>query len=234
MTELVVVARPAQLAQPVAEWLELEVSRAIAERGRCALALSGGRTPEPAYRELALAATIDWTRVEVFFADERGVPPDHVDSNYRMVHLALLSRVPLPANQIHRMEAERSDRDTAAQDYEQLLPSALDILVLGMGPDGHTASLFPGSGAMDERQRRVLPVIGTKPPPERMTITPPVIETARKVIVLASGEDKATMVARALEGPLAPKAVPAQLARRGTWFLDHAAAARLTAPRITA
>jgi 6-phosphogluconolactonase len=234
MTELVVVARSTQLAQPVAEWLELEVSRSITERGRCALALSGGRTPEPAYRELALAPSIDWTRVAIFFADERGVPSDHVDSNYRMVQLALLSRVSIPSNQIHRMEAERSDRDSAAREYEQLLPSALDILVLGIGPDGHTASLFPGSAALDERQRLVLPVIGTKPPPERMTITPPVIETARKVIVLASGEDKAAMVARALEGPLAPKAVPAQLARRGTWFLDQAAAARLTATRITA
>jgi 6-phosphogluconolactonase len=234
MTELVVVARPAELARPAAEWLELEVSRAIAERGRCALALSGGRTPEPAYRELALAQSIDWTRVEVFFADERAVPPDDADSNYRMVHLALLSRVPIPADQVHRMEAERADRDAAARAYERLLPRSFDILLLGIGPDGHTASLFPGSPALDEWQRLVLPVIGTKPPPERLTITPPVIEAARKVVVLASGEDKAAMVARALEGPVAPKTVPAQLARRGVWFLDQLAAGRLTAPRITA
>jgi 6-phosphogluconolactonase len=234
MTELVVVARPAELARPAAEWLELEVSRAITERGRCVIALSGGRTPEPAYRELALAASLDWKRVEVFFADERGVAPDHPDSNYRMVHLALLSRVAIPADQVHRMEAERPDRDAAAREYERLLPRPLDIILLGIGPDGHTASLFPGSAALDERQRLVVPVLGAKPPAERMTITPPVIEAARKVVVLASGEDKAAMVARALEGPLAPKAVPAQLARRGIWFLDQAAAARLTAPRITA
>ena len=234
MSELIVVARPAELARPAVEWLELEVSRAISERGRCTLALSGGRTPEPVYRELTSASGIDWKRVEIFFSDERAVAPDHPDSNYRMVRAALLSRVPIPAGQVHRMEAERADRDAAARDYERLLPRALDILLLGIGPDGHTASLFPGSAALDERQRLVLPVLGAKPPAERMTITPPVIEAARKVAVLASGEDKAAMVARALEGPLAPKAVPAQLARRGTWLLDQAAAARLTAPRITA
>jgi len=234
MTELVVVARPAELARPVAEWLEQEVNRALTERGRCALALAGGRTPEAAYRALASASSIDWKRVEIFFGDERAVAPDHPDSNYRMVHLALLSRVAIPADQVHRMEAERPDRDAAAREYERLLPRALDIILLGIGSDGHTASLFPGSAALDQRQRLVLPVLGAKPPAERMTITPPVIEAARKVVVLASGEDKAAMVARALEGPLAPRAVPAQLARRGIWFLDQAAAARLTAPRITA
>jgi 6-phosphogluconolactonase len=234
MTELVVVARAAELARPAAEWLELEVTRAIADRGRCALAVAGGRTPEPAYRELASAASIDWKRVEVFFSDERAVAPDDPESNYRMVRLALLSRVPIPADQVHRMEAERADRDAAAREYERLLPRPLDILLLGIGPDGHTASLFPGSAALDERERLVLPVIGPKPPAERLTITPPVIAAARRVAVLASGADKAAMVARAIEGPLTPKAVPAQLARRGTWFLDQGAAARLTAPRITA
>jgi 6-phosphogluconolactonase len=98
-----------------------------------------------------------------------------------------------------------------------------------MGPDGHTASLFAGSDALDERRRLVVPVVGARPPAERLTITPPVIEAARKVAVIATGEDKAAMVARAIEGPLAPEAVPAQLARRGIWFLDRAAAARLAA-----
>jgi 6-phosphogluconolactonase len=101
-----------------------------------------------------------------------------------------------------------------------------------MGPDGHTASLFPGSAALDERQRLVMPVIGAKPPAQRLTITPPVIEAARRVAVTATGEDKAAMVARAIEGPLAPKEVPVQLARRGSWFLDEAAAGRLTTRRV--
>ena len=228
MTELVVVPTPSELARPAAEWLELEVTTAIAARGACTVCLAGGRTPEPVYRELASASSIDWTRVDVFFGDERAVPPDHPDSNYLMVHRVLLSHVPLPAGQVHRMEAERSDREAAAREYERSLPRQLDILVLGMGSDGHTASLFPGSAALDERQRLVVPVIGAKPPPERLTITPPVIEAARRVAVMATGQDKAAMVARAIEGPLAPKDVPVQLARRGSWFLDQAAAGRLT------
>ena len=233
MTDLILVSSPEELARQAAEWLGLEVTRAIAARGSCALALAGGRTPEPVYAELAGGSSIDWSLVDVFFSDERAVPPDHPDSNYRMVHWTLLSRVPIPAGRIHRMEAERDDRDAAAREYERSLPPRLDVLVLGMGTDGHTASLFPGSPALDERNRLVVPVLGAKPPPERLTITPPVIEAARKVAVIATGEDKALMVARALEGALAPKAVPAQLARAGIWFLDQAAAARLTHPRVT-
>ncbi|MFL5402074.1 MAG: 6-phosphogluconolactonase [Gemmatimonadales bacterium] len=201
MTESIVMSDPASLVRPAAEWLDFEVTRAIAERGWCALALAGGRTPEPIYRELALGSNIDWQQVNVFFGDERAVPPDHPDSNYRMVHLALLSRVPIPSGQVHRMEAERPDREAAAQEYERALPPRLDILLLGMGPDGHTASLFPGSAALDERHRLVVPVVGPKPPAERLTITPPVIAAARKVAVIATGEDKAGMVARAIEGP---------------------------------
>jgi 6-phosphogluconolactonase len=232
MTELIVVSTPAELARPAAEWLGLEVTRALAERGSCALSLAGGRTPEPVYRELALESRIDWERVDVFFGDERAVPPDHPDSNYFMVQRTLLARVPIPAGNVHRMEAERADREAAARDYERALPLRLDVLLLGMGPDGHTASLFPGSDAMDEQHRLVLPVVGAKPPAERLTITPPVIRAARRVAVIATGEDKAVMVARAIEGSLAPKAVPVQLARRGCWFLDQAAAARLTTRKV--
>ena len=232
MTELIVGSRPAELARQAAQWLELEMTRAIAERGWCRICLAGGRTPEPVYRELAAGSSIDWRKVSVFFGDERAVPPDHPDSNYLMVHLALLSRVPIPAGNVRRMEAERADRDAAAREYERSLPPRLDVLFLGMGPDGHTASLFPGSAALEERHRLVVPVLGAKAPAERLTITPPVIEASRKLAVIATGEDKAVMVARAIEGPLEPKAVPVQVARRGCWFLDRAAAARLTAQRV--
>jgi 6-phosphogluconolactonase len=234
MTALIVASTEGELVREAAEWLEHEVTGTVAARGSCSLALAGGRTPEPVYRRLAAASRIDWSSVEVFFGDERAVPPHDPESNYHMVHAALLSRVPIPSANVHRMEAELLDRDAAAREYEAVLPAHLDVLVLGMGPDGHTASLFPGSPVLDERRRLVVPVIGPKPPPERLTITPPVIEAASKVAVLASGEDKAAMVARALEGPLTPKVVPVQLARRGVWFLDQLAAARLTAPRITA
>jgi 6-phosphogluconolactonase len=233
MTELIVVPASSLLARPAAEWLELEMNRAIAGRGACSVCLAGGRTPEPVYRELASVSSIDWSRVDVFFGDERAVPPDHPESNYLMVHRVLLSRVPVPASQVHRMEAERGDREAAAREYERVLPPRLDVLVLGMGPDGHIASLFPGSAVLDERQRLVVPVVGAKAPVDRLTITPPVIEAARGVAVIATGEDKAAMVARAIEGPLAPKEVPAQLARRGSWFLDEAAAGRITTRRVS-
>ena len=226
------VPTPSELARPAADWLELEMNRAIAGRGACSVCLAGGRTPEPVYRDLSLASSIDWTRVDVFFGDERAVPPDHPESNYLMVHRVLLSRAPVPAGQVHRMEAERGDREAAAREYERLLPPRLDILMLGMGSDGHIASLFPSAAALDERQRLVVPVIGAKAPVERLTVTPLVIEAARRVAVMATGEDKAAMVARAIEGPLALKEVPAQLARRGSWFLDDAAAGRLTTRRV--
>jgi 6-phosphogluconolactonase len=232
MTELIVASEPGELVRQAADWLALGVTRAITERGSCALGLAGGRTPQPVYQALAAESSVDWERVDVFFSDERAVPPDHPDSNYLMVRLALLSRVPIPGGRVHRMEAERPDREAAAREYERALPPQLDILLLGMGPDGHTASLFPGSAALDERHRLVVPVVGAKPPAERLTITPPVIEAARQVAVIAIGEDKAAMVARAIEGALAPEAVPVQLARRGRWFLDTAAAARLTARRV--
>jgi 6-phosphogluconolactonase len=232
MTDLIVQSDPAELARQLAHWLDLEMSRAIAERGSCGLALAGGQSPEPAYRELAAASSVDWKKVDLFFGDERAVPADHPDSNYRMLRWALLSRVPIPSGHVHRMKAERSDREAAAREYERLLPPRLDVLLLGIGADGHTASLFPGSAAVDEQYRLVVPVLGPKPPAERLTITPPVIEAARKLAVIATGEDKAAMVARALEGPLAPKSVPAQLARRGVWFLDQAAAARLRARKV--
>ena len=158
------------------------------------------------------------------------VPRDHADSNFRMAMEALLSRVPIPPARIHRMEAERQDLDAAAAAYGDLLPAALDVLVLGMGADGHTASLFPGSPALAERERRVVVVDGPKPPRRRMTITPPVIAAARHVVVLVTGKEKAAAVARAVDEATPASEIPAALARHGVWFLDRAAAARLARP----
>ncbi len=208
------------LAAELASWLAREVSAAVAARGRCALALPGGTSPGAPLAALgagALGASVDWPRVDVYFGDERAVPPDDPESNYRMV------KVP---PRVHRMEAERKDLERAAAEYAGLLPERLDVLLLGMGPDGHTASLFPGSPALSEA-RRVVQVVAPKPPPVRLTITPPVIEAAREVAVLATGAGKADMVRRALEGPRAVREVPVQLAARGVWFLDPAAASRL-------
>lgn len=226
----IVVVEAPRLAEAAAEWFAAAVAEDVRRRGHCAVALAGGETPRPLYERLArepLAARIDWRALDVYFGDERAVPPRDPASNYGMAAAILLARVPLPAARIHRMEAERSDRDAAARDYERLLPERLDILLLGMGPDGHTASLFPGAAALDQRERLVVPVTGPKAPAERLTITPPVIAAARRVAVLAAGAQKAATVARALQGPERPRDLPVQLALRGVWFLDRAAAAQL-------
>ena len=167
----------------------------------------------------------------MYFGDERAVPPDHPDSNFGMARRTLLDHVPVRSDQVHRMAADRPDLAAAADDYARLLPPCLDILLLGMGPDGHTASLFPGSAALSETERLVVAVPAPPPPiaPQvaRMTITPPVIDAARQVVMLVTGEGKAALLARVLDGPPDPAALPAQLARRGTWIVDRAAATQL-------
>jgi 6-phosphogluconolactonase len=223
----VVAADGAAMARLAAEWLAGEIRVAATLRGACTLGLSGGSTPRPAYEALAagpLEEPVPWNRVHVFFGDERAVPPDHPESNYRMASEALLRRVSVPAGNVHRMEAEAADAEAAAQRYAALLPGALDVLVLGVGADGHTASLFPGSPALRERSRRVVPARAPRPPERRLTITPPVIAAARRILVLAAGADKAEPVARALLAAGTPDEVPARLARDGVWFLDQAAA----------
>jgi 6-phosphogluconolactonase len=224
------VTEASRLADAAAEWIAAALAADVRRQGRCAFALSGGGTPRPVYERLArdpLATRVSWPDVDIFFGDERAVPPDHPASNYGMAMAALLRRVNVSAPRVHRLEAERPDRDAAARDYERLLPERLDLLLLGMGSDGHTASLFPGSPALGQWERLVVPVTGPQAPAERLTITPPVIAAARRVAVLVAGAEKAAMVARALQGPERPRETPVQLARRGVWFLDRAAAARL-------
>lgn len=194
------------------------------------MALCGGLTPVAVYQVLA-ALPVRWRDVAIFFGDERAVPADHADSNYAMARRTLLDRVPILPERIHRMPAERTDADGAAREYEAGLPPQLDILLLGMGPDGHTASLFPGSPAVLERSRRVVavasPPLPIQPQVRRMTITPPVIGAARQVVVMARGSDKAVILRRILEGPEQPTTLPAQCARGGTWIVDQEAAAQL-------
>ncbi len=191
------------------------------------LVVAGGSTPGPVYEWLARSGAVPWERVEIWFGDERCVPPDDPGSNYRMAKETLLDPAAIPPERVHRMEAERADRDGAAAAYARILPGRLDVLLLGMGEEGHTLSLFPGSAALRERERRVVPVTTPKPPPGRLTLTPPAVEGARRIFVLARGEGKAEAVARALEGPLDVDACPVQLARSGGWLLDEAAAGRL-------
>jgi 6-phosphogluconolactonase len=231
-TELVVVERAA-FADSAARRLAAEIRRVLETRERCSLALSGGSTPGPVYQGLAaeLPDREPWRRIDVYFGDERCVPPDDPASNYRMAREALLDRVPVGRPQVHRMEGERADHDEAARAYDTVLPERLDLLVLGLGDDGHTASLFPGAPSLAESRRRVIAASAPTSPRDRLTITPPVIRDARLTIGLVTGAVKAAALARVIDGPYDPDRTPGQLARAGLWIADTAAAARLEARR---
>jgi 6-phosphogluconolactonase len=227
---LVVVPDARALARRAAERILQAVRAAVADRGRCSVALAGGSTPRATYEVLgssALAAALPWAGVDWYFGDERAVAPDHAESNYRAAVETLFAGRPEALATVHRMPADALDLEASARAYGERLPAALDLLLLGMGEDGHTASLFPGSPALTERAARVAVVTGPKPPNPRLTVTPPVLEAARTTLVLVSGAGKAEALARTLEGPLDPAVTPAQLARSGTWIVDREAAGGL-------
>ncbi len=224
------VVESSELPKFAADLVARLIRQAAASRtGPISLALAGGSTPRAMHEALARLPDVPWQRVAIYFGDERCVPPDSPDSNFRMARESLLERVPIPAEQVYRMPAEQADRALAARTYAGLLPASLDLLILGIGEDGHTLSLFPGASSIGETELRVLPVIGPKPPPERLTLLPSAIAAARDVLMLASGAGKAEAVKRALEGDWDPSATPAQLARDAFWVLDVAAASALTA-----
>jgi 6-phosphogluconolactonase len=208
-----------------AAWIAEALRAALAARDRASVALSGGNSPRRVYEELA-SLPIDWGRVHVFFGDERCVAPDHPDSNYRMAREALLDRVQAP--HVHRMQGERTDREAAAAEYAALLPDRLDLIVLGLGEDGHTASLFPGHDWSRPVGRSVIAVAGAaKPPPFRLSVTPDVIWAAAARLVLATGEGKAEQVRLALAAEAQPALYPVHTVRAAWWLLDRAAASRL-------
>ncbi len=205
---------------------------AIAARGRFTLALSGGSTPRPLYQLLATDEwrdQIDWARVHLFWGDERAVAPDHADSNYRLAREALIDHVPIPDGQVHRIHGE-VDPEAAAAAYEQTLRSVagdgLDLVLLGLGRDGHTASLFPNRPAGREATRWV---VADQDPTgrARITLTPPAINAARTVAFIVTGADKALVLQAVREGSPAPDLLPAQrigpLHGRLVWIVDHAA-----------
>ena len=204
------------------------VAHALATRTRFRIAVSGGRTPAELYRRLARAPGVEWDRCDVFFVDERAVPPDHPDSNWRLVTEHWLVPLEDRAPHAHRMRGEAADLEAAAREYETLLETPLDLVVLGIGEDGHTASLFPGSPWTHERDRRVVVVSDSpKPPARRLTITPRVLGEARELMMLATGAEKAGAVARALAPAGEVSECPARLAREGGWWLDRVAAGLL-------
>jgi len=225
-------------AERIAAW-----AQEAAARGRFTAVLSGGRTPLAVYGLLAadpLRGRILWPSVHLFWADERCVPPDHPDSNFRAAREPLLDRVPIPAENVHRMEGERGPGD-AADRYERGLRTffepgeppqpRFDVVLLGCGEDGHTASLFPGSHAVRESSKWVLPVRADDARGRRITLTPAAINAGRRIVFLATGSRKAGIVKHVLEGPRDPDRFPAQTVRPVSgdlhWWVDAEAAALL-------
>lgn len=218
--------------------------KSIAARGRFAVALSGGSTPKSLYSLLASSyANFDWNHTFLFFGDERHVPPTDAESNFRMVNEALLSKISIPAENVFRVHAEKPDAGEAAADYEDLLRRffelkpgefpRFDLIFLGMGPDGHTASLFPDSEGLKEQAKLVIANWVEKFKTYRITFTFPVLNAAAQCIFMASGPDKADMVHQVLEGHNRPP-YPSQQVQPANgvlhWMLDEPAAAKLSTP----
>ncbi len=226
-----------RLIEAVAHRTVHAIEAAIAERGRCAWALSGGRTPVDAFRKLAAEpyrSSMEWDRLDVFWGDERVVPADHAESNYNAAREALLDRVPLPERNVHRVRTGLG-ADGAADDYGRVLGDAFGsarprfgLVWLGMGVDGHTASLFPGSGAAGERERMVAAVRTDDGGPQRVTLTVPALNAARETLILVSGESKADMLRQVLTRAEPTAALPVTLVRptEGVlrWMVDADAA----------
>jgi 6-phosphogluconolactonase len=227
------------LSHAAAEFFVALAKTAVASRNRFVVALSGGSTPRRFFALLGSSPyrdRIDWHRVHVFWTDERCVPPDHPESNFKLVHDALLSTVPLPEFNIHRIRGEEGP-DEAARIYEQDIKKSFsldkpvfNLIVLGVGEDGHTASIFPASEAIHETTRIVVPIFRDKPNIPRVTLTIPMINLAAHVLVLASGRSKSAIVREVLAGEK-PGQYPAGLVHpvNGdlTWFVDREAAVYL-------
>jgi 6-phosphogluconolactonase len=231
----------------VTDFITELATTALAERGRFTFAFSGGNTPRPVYARLASAVyrdRIDWSRVQVFFGDERCVPPDDPRSNYYMARTVLCDHVPIPAANVHRIHGEDPPEQAAAEYAAELErtfggdaktggppPDGFDLVLLGMGDNGHTASLFPGLAAVTESIHWVMAqyveVVGMW----RLTLTPVILNAANHVAFLVAGADKAEMLSKVLEGPYQPVVLPAQIITptHGElhWLVDAAAAAHL-------
>lgn len=226
----------ATLSRAAATELAGYLRRTVLTRGRCGVALAGGRTPRLLYQLLAQTPEIPWDRTHLWWTDERYVPPEDARSNAQMVYEALVRRAGLPPGNVHPMPTDFPDPEDAARAYEAELRSflrgfgGLDLVLLGMGPDGHVASLFPGSPAVREARRWVVAVHAPADPPTRLTLTFPVLRAARRVDVVVVGVRKRAALRRALEGPPDPLTSPASAvsSREGwvVWWVDRAAAGK--------
>lgn len=235
---------PQDLFQAAAEEVIHAATDAVAQRGRFTIALSGGSTPRNLYTLIAAnaSASLPWAQMFFFWGDERHVPPDDPDSNYRMAKEALLSKTPIPPANIFPVPAENPDASAAAEAYEQTLQKffapapgefpRFDLILLGLGPDGHTASLFPETAALQEKSRLVVANWVEKLKTTRITFTLPVLNAARYVAFLVSGIDKAGVLHEVLEGNAPAEKYPSKLVQPSegklVWFVDRAAASELS------
>jgi 6-phosphogluconolactonase len=243
-----ILSSPAATARAAAQFFSDAAARAASARGVARIAISGGSTPKTMFELLADPAEpflkqAPWDRIELYWVDERCVPPDHAESNYRMTREALLSKVPLPAERVHRMEGELEPEAAAAR-YESTIRNTFrlegaetptfDLVLLGMGDDGHTASLFPHTDALNEMSHIVVPNHVPQKDAWRITLTWPVIDQGREVAFLIEGAEKTQVLHDVFLGPYQPEKYPSQLIRpssgRLTLLLDAAAAAKLPEP----
>jgi 6-phosphogluconolactonase len=235
MAPEIIVDKPSDLPETFARRFEDEARTALAARGRFSLALPGGSVATSLFPRLA-RLSLDWSRTHFFWGDERAVPPDDPESNFGAARRFWLGPAGVPQPSIHRMEADAPDLDRAADAYADVLsaatgqPPQLDLALLGVGPDGHVCSLFPGHALLDERRRFVAAIVDSpKPPPRRLTLTLPTLAAAEWVVVAAFGAAKGGVVREAIEDAASrlPVALAARAARRCLFLLDEAAASSL-------
>jgi 6-phosphogluconolactonase len=245
--EIHIGVNPREAALAALSILDNELRPAAEERGTAGWALPGGRTPELVFRQLAspsMQSWPAWPALHIFWSDERAVPPDHPDSNYRLAREGFLEAAAIDPARVHRMRGEAPDLDAEARRYEGELAAwagvecggpapALDAVLLGLGPDGHTASLFPGSPALAETGRWVVAAPGPPPHERRLTLTLEVLNAARAVLFLVTGREKADAVRRVLAAAESAEVLPAAAVRPASgrlyWVLDEAAATGLDA-----
>lgn len=243
--EIRILSTPQELFGAAAEEVVRTAKEAVEQRGRFAIALSGGSTPNSLYNLLATNArtSLPWDRMFFFWGDERHVPPTDPDNNYRSADEAMLSKIPVAPGNVFRIETENPDAAAAAEAYEKTLQKffalepgkipRFDLILLGMGPDGHTASLFPGTAALEEKSRLVVANWVEKLKTSRLTFTLPVLNAARCVTFLVSGVDKAPALNAVLKGDAPGEQYPAKLVQPSPgsliWLVDRAAASELPA-----
>jgi len=234
------------IAKRAAQDFVQSATQAVSEKGSFTVALSGGSTPKALYSLLAgdaaLRSQLPWDKMYLYFGDERSVGPDHPDSNFRMATESMLSKVPIKPEQVFRIKGEYKDTEKAAQEYEQVLRTSFkiaegqfprfDLVFLGIGNEGHTASLFPGTKALHETKRLVVRNWVGKLYTNRVTLTAPAINNAARVVFMVTGADKALSLKGILEGPYEPDQLPAQIIQppngKLLWLVDTVAGGMLS------